>query len=224
MKTKQVISVMMGAALLSGVAFAQADGPQGQGPRGDRPGVRPPCERQEGAGMRRGGPGQEGGPGMRQGRRPEGMGGPGMQRGGPGPQGGHGRQPSPEQLKRAGATDQQLEALKKLNDEQQFKRIDLQSSVEKAELALRQLMQSDAADEKTALKAVDTLSQARAELMKQEISSKLKAKEILGAELIKKMREMGPPEGGERQGRGPRPEGQERPAKGDRPQPPPEQK
>ncbi len=241
MKTSQVFSAMVGAALLSGAAFAQADGPQGPGPRGDGPGVRP-----EGSGrgrMQQRGPGQEGGgcpmmqrggseggcPAMQQ-RGPEGMGGPQMGRGcpmlGSGPQ----EIPGPMRLKEVGATDQQMEALKKLGDEQQLKRIDLQAAVEKAEVTLRQLMESDAVEEKGALKAVDALSQARAELMKQEISSKLKAKEILGAELIKKIREMGPPQGMERQGRGPRPEGRcpqrkerDTPPAGERP-PPPEQK
>jgi len=156
-------------------------------------------------------------------RGPEGMGGSQMGRGCPmlgcGPQ----EIPGPMRLKEVGATDQQMEALKKLGDEQQLKRIDLQAAVEKAEVSLRQLMQSDAVEEKAALKAVDALSQARAELMKQEISSKLKAKEILGAELIKKIREMGPPKGVERQGRGPRPDGP-CPQRKERDATPPEQK
>ena len=221
MKTRQVLGAMMGAALLSGTTFAQADGPQGPGPRDEGQGLRPPCagQGQDGACMRRGGPGQEGGPGM--------------QRGGPGPGMEIGRKPflNPKRLKEAGATEAQLTALKTFANEQQMKRIDLQAAVDKAELTLEQLMGSEAADEKTALKAADVLSQARAELFKLEISSKLKMNEILGADVQKKLREMGPPEGMERQGRGPRPEGQDMqrkgrnaPPAGDRPPQPQAQK
>ena len=62
-----------------------------------------------------------------------------------------------------------------------------------------------------ALKAADELIKARGELMKLEIGNKLKAKAILGDELVKKLREMGPPQGMERPGRGPRGEGCDRP-------------
>ncbi len=231
MKTRHVLGAMMGAALLSGTAFAEPDGPQGQGPRGDGPGMR--TEGQGRERMQQRGRGQEGAcPMMRPEGGPEGMECPQMRRGGPGPGMEIGRKPflNPKRLKEAGATDQQLTALKAFANEQQMKRIDLQAAVDKAELTLDQLMGSEAADEKAALKAADALSQARAEVFKLEISSKLKMNEILGAEVQKKLREMGPPEGMERQGRGPRPDGERQPRKdapppaGDRPQPPPEQK
>jgi hypothetical protein len=208
MKTSQVFRVMMGATLLSGVALAQADGPQGPAPRGDGVGVRP--ENQGRKQMERCGRGmQEGGcPMQRQEGGSGGMERQQMQRGCPmlgrGPQ----EIPGPERLKEVGATEQQMEMLKKLNTEQQLKRIDLQATAEKAEVMLGQIMQNEAVDEKAAFKAVDELSQARAELIKQDISSKLKVREILGAEIIKKIRVMGPPEGMERPGRGPQPEGQ----------------
>jgi Spy/CpxP family protein refolding chaperone len=138
-----------------------------------------------------------------------------------------GRKPflNPQRLKEAGATEQQLAALKAFANEQQLKQVDLRATAEKAELTLDQLMSGETVDEKAALKAADALTQARAEIFKLEISSKLKMKEILGAEVQKKLREMGPPEGMERQGRGPRPEGQPPrkdapPPAGDRPQPP----
>lgn len=220
MKKRQMLAVMMGAALACGGALAQADGPQGPGPRGDRPGPRPEGE---GRGrMQQRGPSAEGFcPAMRQERGREGMECPQMRPDGPGPGMEIGRKAfqNPKRLKEAGATDQQLEALKKFAEEQQFKRIDLQAVAEKAELSLGQLMNSETVDEKAALKAVDALSQARAEIFKLEVSSKLKMREILGAEVQKKLREMGPPEGGERPVRGPRPEGPARkdvPPTGDR--------
>ncbi|MEI7899096.1 MAG: hypothetical protein WCK89_02510 [bacterium] len=224
MKARQVLGVMMGAALLSGTAFAEPAGPQGQEPRDDGPGMRPPFEGQPGACIRRGAPGQEDRPGMMPGCRQEKTGNPGVQSGGPGPGMEIGRRPflNPQRLKEAGATDQQLEALKTFANEQQLKQIDLRAAVEKAELTLNQLMSSETLDEKAALKAVDTLNQARAEIFKMEVSSKLKTRGILGKEVEKKLREMGPPEGKERQGRGPRTEGQVQPRKdappaGDRP-------
>ncbi len=220
MKTSQVVGMMLGATLLSGVACAEPERPQGPRFRGEEPELRREGPRREGleererAALREGrgprGPGQEGGfrpEGRRPGEGGQGAG-PGVGRGGPmlgrGPQ----EIPGPERLKEIGATEQQIEALAKLNDAQQLKRVDLQAAVEKAELSLRQVMQADGADEKAAHQAVDALSQARAELMKQEISSRLKAKEVLGADLVKKLRELGPPKGPGRPGRpeeGPRP-------------------
>jgi hypothetical protein len=202
MKTNQVFSAMVGAALLSGVAFAEPAGPQGQEPGGDGPGR----GRMQQRGLACAGcPMQQRGPEA-------------MMRGGPGPgmeigsRGFH----NPQRLKEAGATEQQLKTLKTFATEQQLKQIDLKAAVEKAELTLGQLMGSEAADEAAALKAADTLSQARGEMLKHEISAKLKIQTILGAEVLKKLREMGPPEGMERPGRGPRPEGQGRP-RGDKP-------
>ena len=131
---------------------------------------------------------------------------------GPGPEGGHGPLPDPERAKQAGASDQQLEALKTLAFDQQTKRIDLRAAVEKAELALDHLMKGEAVDEKAALKAADALSQARGELFKLEVSEQVKVREILGAEVLKKMHEMARPRaqcpcGGAPNQAGPQPQG-----------------
>ena len=220
MKTNRVISVMMGAALLSGAAFAEPDGQQGQGPRGDFRAEGQFRERMQ----QRGTGGPEGCPMMARGAGPEG-GCPAMQRGGRGPEGGPRGLPDPKRLKEAGATDQQLEALKKFEDEQALKRIDQKAAVEKAEVTFQQLMRSETVDESAAFKAADALSQARAEVFKAEVASQLKVRTILGAEVLKKMREMGTPEGVNRPGRGPQQdEGAQprrernRPPAGDRPQ------
>jgi len=183
MQKKRVLAVMMGAAVMCGSALAQADGPQEQSPReGDRPHCRP-------ADAGRGRPEQPGpeNQDFRPAGRPEGRDRSRMRQGG-----NEGSLPDPKRLKEAGATEEQLAALKKIVEEQQFKRIDLKAAAEKAEWALDIQMKSDSADEKTVLKAVDELCQARAELFKLEIGSKLKVREILGSAVMKKLHEMGP--------------------------------
>jgi Spy/CpxP family protein refolding chaperone len=204
MKKTHVIRMVMGAALLSGSAFAQAEEPQdlrGEG-RGFRPegGEQARMERRER--MERRGPGSGFfGPEMRPGRGPEGEGaGPRMGRGGNGPEGCLRGTPDPKRLKEAGATDQQLDALKAFHDEQQLKRIDLKAAAEKAEVVFEQLMRSETVDEKAALKAAETLSQARAEIFKAEVASQLKFREILGADVLKKLREDRAERGADRPG------------------------
>lgn len=256
MKTNQLIGTMMGAALLSGAAWAQAEAPEGPGPRGEERGFRPDGERRERMEMRergemrgpmmrergemrgpmaRGGMGEfphgnmSRGPMAREpGEFPRGEAprGPMMREEGECPRGdmprcpmmrgrdGEGCEPrgargpgegagqhgflNPEKLKAAGATDKQLEAIKALADEQQMKRIDLAAAVEKAELTLNKLLGAETPDTAAALKAVDALSQARAELTKLEIGTRLKIRETLGAEVQKKLRELRPPEGARR--------------------------
>ena len=224
MNTKQTFTAMAGAFLLSGaMAYAQQGDGQAAGPRGDGPdgrpaGMPPPAQlqamrggpgcgggacmmRNEGAGRApAGGPNFGGAPRMERG--PEGMDASQMRPRGRGPEGGHGLMPDPEHAKQAGATDQQIEAFKTFAFEQQTKLIDLRAAVEKAELALNHLMKSEAVDEKAALKAADALSQARGELFKQEIAEQVKVREILGADVLKKLHSAPPPRAqGPEQGR-----------------------
>jgi len=137
----------------------------------------------------------------------------GMQRGpqGPGTQMGRKSFLNPERLKAAGVKEEQLPALKAFADAQQVKRIELKAEVDKAQLALKQVMSNESADEKAAFEALDRLNKARTDAVKQGISAKFKVREILGPEVARKLREMGPPRdmgpGGPRgpgsQGRGP---------------------
>jgi hypothetical protein len=105
--------------------------------------------------------------------------------------------PSPQALKQAGATDEQLEQLKELHQDQEVKRVELRAEVEKAQIALKQLMSDPEASEKDVLKAVEAAGEARTEILKQGIIAKFKAREILGEEVTGKLREMAP------KGRGP---------------------
>ncbi len=247
MKTSPLISSLLGVALFGGAALAQAERPREEEPgfrrdaerrermeqrermerrlRQEQPqerrfegerGPRAPFERFEGERpmMRPRGEGRFGEPrGGFEGKRPM------MQpRGGRGPgEAGVMAFFKPERLKAAGATDQQLAALKALADEQAVKRIDLEASVEKAELALNQIIRADKPDVDAALKAVDALSTARAELTKLELGTRLKAREILGEEVHKKLRELAP-EGTGRPGvPGPRRGERDTPPPGERP-------
>jgi len=160
MKRSQALGAVMGAALLSGIALANSDRPSGPGFRDEDQGMTVPRKGPEGEGM---------------------------QRGGSGPQGGRERVPNPEQLREAGATEPQLEALKAFVYEQKIKRIELQASVEKAELQLEQLRQSTRVDEKATLKAADDLTQARGDLFKLEIIARIKIRQILGEETMGKL-------------------------------------
>jgi len=54
-------------------------------------------------------------------------------------------------------------------------------------------MQSTNVDEKAVMDAVDVLSTARGEMLKLEIASQLKVRQVLGAELLRKLREMALP-------------------------------
>lgn len=185
MKTNQVMGVMFGAALLSGAALAQADGPQGPA-RGEGSELRAGCR----CG---GGEGQMACRGNRAGREA----GPMQERGGFGREFPRGPAPlpNPQLLKEAGATDQQIETLKKLEDERLLKQVDLKAAAEKAELTFGQLMRDEKAEEAAVLKAADALSQARAEIFKSEIASQLKVRATLGNEVMKKLHEMRPPMG-----------------------------
>jgi hypothetical protein len=93
----------------------------------------------------------------------------------------------PAALKAAGATDEQLLAFKTFMKEFRMKQIDLRASVEKAELALQLLEAEPKSDEVTLLKATDDISNARAEMFRQETLMKTKTKSIFGEEVIKKL-------------------------------------
>ena len=179
MKTSYVFSAVIGAAMLSGTVLAQFEPPGCAGAR---------C-----------GSGPRGGPhSMRTQRGPHHgmMGEKHMRPGGPGSgmMGGH-KFLNPKRLKEAGVKEEQLAALQSFRDKQQIRQIDLKAEVEKAQLILKQVMSSENADKKAAFAALKRVSKARNEIAKQGINAKFKVREILGEEIIKKLREMGPPKG-----------------------------
>jgi hypothetical protein len=100
--------------------------------------------------------------------------------------------PTAEQLTKAGATEEQVKALTQFEQEQQLKRIDLKANVERARLALDRSMESKSVDEGAVMKAADTLNQARGELFKLNVASRLQMRKILGDEILSKIREERP--------------------------------
>ena len=192
MKKLHIATTVLSAVLISGLATAQ-----------DAPG--PQCERGDGSRSFQRQRGQQGGRGGQRGGPQQGFrgqrGGPGM--GGPG--GGRHRGPSPELLKEAGATDEQIAQLKKVKEEQEIAQVDLKAKSEKAQIELKQLMGSDKPDKDAIFAAIDKVSAARAAVMKNGISSKLKAREILGDEVAAKLKEMRPGRGKEGGAAGQRP-------------------
>ena len=111
--------------------------------------------------------------------------------------------PGPRELEKAGADEDQIEAITEFAFAQQQKRIDLEASVEKAELALERLLHAPAVEEEAVMEAVDILNQARGDLFKLDIISRVKVKQILGEEVLRTLREQGPPPGRGDRGHGP---------------------
>lgn len=103
---------------------------------------------------------------------------------------------NPKFLKDAGATEQQIESVKTLVQETQMKEVDLRATTEKAELALQQLERASKTDEAALLKAVDALSLAKTEQLRQQVLAKARIKNLLGEEIVKKLQERRPMPGG----------------------------
>ena len=99
---------------------------------------------------------------------------------------------NPEALKNAGATDQQIEALKTFLKEQEVKVVDLRSAAEKAQVTLRQAEMDSKSDEAAVLKAFDAASVARTALARHEVVGRIRVKAILGEAVLKKLHENHP--------------------------------
>jgi hypothetical protein len=102
--------------------------------------------------------------------------------------------PSPEGMRNAGATEQQVQALEEFMFDQQMKRIDLRAAVEKADLALERLLRAAHPDEQAVMQAVDVLNEVRGELFKLDVTAGIKVKQTLGDEILRKLQKQGPPD------------------------------
>lgn len=116
-------------------------------------------------------------------------GGPRMQRQGePGPMGGP---PSltanVERLTDLGVSEEQIEALRKIEHEAELSEIAIRAKVDTAEAELRYRMQSDA-DKDSVMEAVETLNKARAEMFKAHVTQQLAVRDLLGVDVLKQLR------------------------------------
>jgi len=108
--------------------------------------------------------------------------------------------PDPDSLRKAGATEQQIQALEEFMFEHRMKLIDLRAASEKADLTMDRLLRAAHSDEKALMQAVDTLNQVRGALFKVDVESRLKVKQVLGDQILRKLREQGPINRPERRG------------------------
>ena len=93
-------------------------------------------------------------------------------------------------LKRArevGASDVQIEKLRQYGFEQQVKRIEQQAAADNANVTLERLLSGPTPDENAVWTAVAAINQARDELFKLDIATKLKVKQVLGDEIMRKL-------------------------------------
>jgi hypothetical protein len=102
--------------------------------------------------------------------------------------------PGREQLQNAGASDVHIKSILEFQYDAEIKLIDLQAATDKAQLSLERLLDASTLDEKAILKAADALSQARGELFKQHLLLRLKVRQVMGDEIMAKLRRQGPPE------------------------------
>lgn len=100
--------------------------------------------------------------------------------------------PSREMLQQAGATDAQIDALTEFRKAQTNRQNELSAAAEKATRALMQLMGGTNVDEQAVFAAADAVTQARGEIFKSGLSLQLKTRQILGDEVMAKLREMRP--------------------------------
>jgi hypothetical protein len=112
--------------------------------------------------------------------RMEGMRGPGAHQGPPPP-------PSPERLKELGATEAQIEAVRTAVFEHESRSIGFRAAAELAELKLRYAMDAAAPKEEDAMTAVAAVSEARGNLLKEDVALRLKLQAILGQDIAQKL-------------------------------------
>ena len=122
------------------------------------------------------------------------------------------------EAERVGVTPDQRKKLDDLWQQHRLKRVDLDAALQKAQLTLEPLWQADSPDESKILAQIDRVTQAQAELRKDEARMQLGVRQILSADQWRKLQEARPGPGnpqrpGPQQGPNgpPPPQGQPRP-------------
>jgi len=113
---------------------------------------------------------------------------PQMERRSPGPQPGAPRL-DPRRLAEAGVDDATIQKVVQLEYQTEQQRIDLEASLQKAELTLRHLMRGEDVEEKEVLAAADAVSDARAALFKLHVSTGLEIRQLLGEEILQELKQ-----------------------------------
>lgn len=93
-------------------------------------------------------------------------------------------------------SNEQIQKIEKIARDRHLQEIDLRADVEKQDVLLRALMESDAPDKSQALAQVDRLSEARARLEKSHVETLLAIRQVLTAEQAKELRDLPPHVGG----------------------------
>ncbi|MEO8100454.1 MAG: periplasmic heavy metal sensor [Acidobacteriota bacterium] len=99
----------------------------------------------------------------------------------------------PQLTDRLGLNPDQHKKLTDLGQQHRLRRIDLDANLQKAQVTLEPLWQADAPDESKILSQIDRVSQAQAELKKDEARMQLAVRQILSADQWKRLQEHNPP-------------------------------
>ena len=97
--------------------------------------------------------------------------------------------PSDEVLIEWGCDEEMVIALHKLEDNFEKKSTDLEVALEKAELELERAHMDESVSEATLHVAINRFFEAKSDLMKLHATAAVQAREIMGEELFKKIRE-----------------------------------
>ena len=125
------------------------------------------------------------------------------------------------EAERLGLNPDQLKKLDDLSQQHRLRRIDLDAALQKAQVMLEPLWQADSPDEGKILAAIDRVTQAQAELRKDEARMQLGVRQILSADLWHKLQEqVRPGPGNPQQGRNGPPPGPKGPPPQGQPGPP----
>jgi protein CpxP len=118
------------------------------------------------------------------------------QPGGPPPRVGPGAEgmwwKDPDLVQKLHVADDQIRRIEKIAQDHEIQEVDLRAALEKHEVTLRFLMDSDQPDESTLLAEIDKVAQARGELEKSHVHMILAMRRVLTAEQTKKLRELRP--------------------------------
>ncbi len=87
-------------------------------------------------------------------------------------------------------TEEEKEALNKLLVDTKSKLIDLKAQIEKADLKLREMFESEKIDENAVIAQFDQLQKAKSEFMKERFLYMLGVRKILGLERFKLLRKL----------------------------------